>query len=220
MVLFISLLKSLFMSVRDFITSKAFFKQIAIAVLIIVVFVFLMIQWLSYTTNHGQQIPVPDLKKMSVEKAGEQLESLNLEYVVLDTVDFRADFPAYSIVQQDPKPGAAVKEKRKIYLKVNAGAYSAVVLPNLIQKTYRQVVPTLKSIGLEEGKKTYKPYLAKDIVLEVWQNGKKLNEGDKVKKASKIDLVLGDGKTGFDQSELDPRSYPQENDTDTGGGDE
>ena len=31
-----------------------------------------------------------------------------------------------------------------------------VAVPNLIEKTYRQAVPTLKSIGLEEGKITYK----------------------------------------------------------------
>lgn len=191
------------MTLREFLTSKAFFKQVAIALVIIILFVFLMTQWLSYTTNHGQQIPVPNLSKMSVEKAGEALEALDLEYVVLDTVDFRADFPPYTIVQQDPLPNVAVKQNRKVYIKVNAGSYSAVVLPDLIQKTYRQAIPTLKNIGLEEGKKTYKPYLAKDVVLEMWQNGKKLKAGDKVQKASKIDLVLGDGKTGFDQSELD-----------------
>ncbi|OYQ31988.1 PASTA domain-containing protein [Flavobacterium cyanobacteriorum] len=191
------------MSVREFLTSRVFFKHLAIAIGIIVVFVFLMIQWLSYTTNHGQEIPVPNLAKMSVEKAGEKLEELDLEYVVLDTVDFRPEFPPYSIVQQDPLPNVGVKQDRKIYIKVNAGTYSTVTLPDLIQKTYRQAVPTLQNIGLEEGKKTYRPYLAKDVVLEMWQNGKKLKAGDKVMKASKIDLVLGDGKEGFDQSELD-----------------
>jgi hypothetical protein len=30
-----------------------------------------------------------------------------------------------------------------------------------------------------------------------------LNPGDKVFKSSKIDLVLGDGKVGFDETELD-----------------
>jgi beta-lactam-binding protein with PASTA domain len=212
------------MTVRDFLTSKVFFKNLGIAILLIILFVFLMTQWLSYTTNHGQEIPVPNLAKMSVEKAGEKLEELDLEYVVLDTVDFRADFPPYSIVQQDPLPNVPVKENRKVYIKVNAGTYSTVTLPDLIQKTYRQAVPNLKSIGLEEGKKTYKPYLAKDVVLEMWQNGKKLKAGDKVMKASKIDLVLGDGKEGFDQSQLDTVSSGQDNnedvDTDTGGGDE
>jgi beta-lactam-binding protein with PASTA domain len=191
------------MSLRNFLTSKVFFKQVLIALGIIAVVVFIMMQWLSYTTNHGQEIPVPNLSKMSVEKAGETLEAIDLEYVVLDTVDFKADFPPYTIVEQDPLPNVTVKQNRKVYIKVNAGKYTSVVIPDIIQKTYRQAVPTLKSAGLEEGKKTYKPYLAKDVVLEIWQNGKKLKAGDKVQKASKIDLVLGDGKTGFEEEETD-----------------
>lgn len=191
------------MSLRNFLTSKVFFKQVLIALGIIAVVIFIMMQWLSYTTNHDQEIPVPNLSKMSVEKAGETLEAIDLEYIVLDTVDFKADFPPYTIVEQDPLPNVTVKQNRKVYVKVNAGKYTSVVIPDIIQKTYRQAVPTLKSAGLEEGKKTYKPYLAKDVVLEIWQNGKKLKAGDKVQKASKIDLVLGDGKTGFEEEETD-----------------
>lgn len=198
------------MSLKNFLTSKVFFKQLGIAALVVVVVVFIMMQWLSYTTNHGEEIPVPNLGKMSVEKAGETLEELNLEYIILDTVDFRSEYPPYSIVEQDPLPKVGVKEGRKIYIKVNAGSYSAVKVPDLVQKTYRQAVPTLKAAGLEEGKKTYRPYLAKDIVLEMWQNGKKLKAGDKVQKASKIDLVLGDGKTGYQEEEQDE---PVENNT-------
>lgn len=41
------------------------------------------------------------------------------------------------------------------------------------------------------------------MVLEMYADGKKLKVGDKVKKASKIDLVLGDGKVGFEESETD-----------------
>lgn len=191
------------MSLKNFLTSKIFFKQLAIAAGIIIVVVFLMMQWLSYTTDHGEEIPVPDLRKMTVEKAGEALEEKDLEYIILDTVDFRSEYPAYTIVEQDPLPKVGVKDGRKVYIKINAGKYSSVMVPDLVQKTYRQAVPNLKSAGLEEGKKTYKPYLAKDIVLEMWQDGKKLKAGDKVQKASKIDLVLGDGKTGYVETERD-----------------
>lgn len=187
------------MSLKNFLTSKVFFKHLAIAIGIVVVVIFLVLQWLGFATNHDQKIPVPDLRKMKVEQAAEALENIDLEYVVLDTVDFRPEFPPYSIVEQDPLPNVNVKEDRKVYIKVNAGKFSTIALPDLIQKTYRAALPTLKANGLEEGKKTYKPYLAKDVVLEMWQNGKKLKAGDKVMKASKIDLVLGDGKTGYEE---------------------
>jgi eukaryotic-like serine/threonine-protein kinase len=96
-----------------------------------------------------------------------------------------------------------VKEGRKIYIKINAQTYTTVMLPDLIEKTYRQAVPTLKAVGLQEGTITYKPYLGKDMVLEMSLNGKRLKPGDKVLKSSKIDLVLGDGKVVFDDTVLD-----------------
>ena len=189
------------MSVKEFLKSKVFFKQVAIALGIIVVVVFLVLQWLSIATDHGNVIPVPDLHKLTVAKATETLENIELEAVVLDTVDFNPDFPPFTIVEQDPLPKVTVKEDRKIYVKVNSGGYSTIAVPDLIQKTYRQAVPTLQSVGLQEGTKTYVPYLAKDVVLEMKQKGKKLKVGDKVMKASKIDLVLGDGKTGYQEND-------------------
>ena len=189
------------MTLKEFLKSKIFFKQLAIAVVIVIVLAFIILQWLDFATNHGQKIPVPDLSKMTVEKAAETLEELDLEYVVLDTLDYKPGYPAYTIVQQDPLPKTNVKDGRKVYIKLNSGGYTAVTLPDLVQKTYIAVLPTIKSLGLEEGKKTYRPYLAKDVVLEVWQNGKRLKAGDKVQKASKLDFVLGDGKTGYEDTE-------------------
>lgn len=194
------------MTLKEFLKSKIFFKQLAIAVVILIALVFIILQWLNFSTNHGEKIPVPDLSKMTVEKAAETLEELDLEYVVLDTLDFKPGFPAYTIVQQDPLPNTNVKDGRKVYIKLNSAGYDNVTLPDLVQKTYRAVLPTIKSLGLEEGERTYKPYLAKDVVLEVWQNGKKLKAGDKIKKASKLDFVLGDGKVGYDDEENDSLS--------------
>jgi len=191
------------MSVRDFLTSKVFLKQIAIALVTIIIVIFALLQWLKFSTNHGQEIPVPDLRKMTVEKAEETLEMVDLTYVVLDTVDFRESFPPNTVVEQDPLPKATVKDGRKVYIKINAAEHSNVPMPNLIQKTLRAAIPTLKNAGFEEGKITYKPYLAKDVVLEMWVGGKKLKAGDKVKKSSKIDLVLGDGKTGYNENDLE-----------------
>jgi len=187
------------MSLRNYLTSKVFFTQLAIAFAIIFILGFLLLQWISFSTNHGQEITVPNLSKMSVEQAEEKLDNVDLDYVLLDTVDFDADYPKFSVVKQDPLAGAKVKEDRKIYLKINSSGYTSVRVPNLIEQTLRQAKPTLNAIGLELGKITYKPYLGKDMVLEMKQNGKQLKPGDKVLKASTIDLVLGDGKVGFDE---------------------
>ncbi len=187
------------MSLRKFLTSKVFFIQAAIALVIIVVLVFGIMKWLSYTTNHGEEITVPDLSKLSVELAEEKLDALDLEYVLLDTTEYQKDYPKFSVVKQDPIAGSKVKEGRKIYIKVNSDAYRDIVMPDLIEQTLRQAEPTLKALGLELGEKTYKPYLGKDMVLEMRYKGRKLKAGDKIPKASKIDLVLGDGKVGFEE---------------------
>ncbi len=191
------------MSLVNYLKSKDFFIQILIALSIVGVLGFLFMHWLTYITDHGQEITVPNLSKLSEQQVEEKLNDLNLEYVLLDSVDFKKEYPKHSVVDQDPIAGAKVKEGRKIYIKINSSGFSMVRIPDLIEKTYRQAVPTLKSLGLEEGSITYKPYLGKDMVLEMRLNGKKLNPGDKVFKSSKIDLVLGDGNVGFEETQTD-----------------
>lgn len=189
------------MTLREYLTSKVFFIQVLIAIAIMAGIMFIYSYWLDFTTNHGEEIPVPDLSRLTEEQAEEKLDELDLDYVVLDTVDFRKNYPKYTIVEQDPAAGFKVKRDRKIYLKINAGGFANVRIPDLIEKTYRQAAPTLKALGLEVGQITYEPYLGKDMVLEMKLNGKTLKPGDRVMKSSKIDLVLGDGKVSFEEQE-------------------
>ena len=198
---FISLLKlKLSMSLRSYLTSKVFFAQVLAAMAIFAGVAYLFFHWLTYTTRHGQEIAVPDLSKLSVEQAEEKLSAIDLDYIILDTVDFKPEYPKLTIVEQEPKAGSKVKEGRKIYIKINASTYTMVTVPDLIEKTYRQAVPTLEAVGLQEGNIIYKPYLGKDMVLEIRMNGKIVKAGDKVLKSSKIDLVLGDGKITFEET--------------------
>ncbi len=164
-------------------------------VVIILALSFGIMKWLNVITNHGEELTVPDLRKLTLSKVSEKLEGIELEYVLTDSVDYRSDFPPLSVVKQDPMPGEKVKKNRKIYIKINSSTFGNVKLPELIQVSYRQAIPTLKAVGLEVGQISYIPNIGKDMVLEVKQNGRILKAGDKVKKASKIDLVLGDGGT-------------------------
>lgn len=191
------------MSLRKYLSSRVFFIQMAIALSIVLVLGYLFMHWLTFTTDHGNEITVPNLSKLNEEQVEERLDDLDLDYVLLDSVDFNPAYPKHTVVEQDPLAGAKVKKNRKIYIKINSSGFTLVRMPNLVEKTYRQAVPTLKALGLQEGEVTYKPYLGKDMVLEMRCNGKKLNPGDKIFKSSKIDLVLGDGKVGFEETQLD-----------------
>jgi len=197
------------MTFREFIKTKTFFLQVFYALCILLGIVLGFMYWLDFTTNHGEEIAVPDLAKLTTDQAAEKLDELDLDYVVLDTVDFRKDFPKYSVVEQDPTAGSKVKKDRKIYIKLNSAGFKSVKMPDLIEKTLRQAEPSLKAVGLEIGKLEYVPYLGKDMVLKMKLDGKELKPGDKVMKSSKIDLVLGDGKVGFDDSEIEKMTNDQ-----------
>jgi beta-lactam-binding protein with PASTA domain len=165
---------------------------------------------LTFTTDHGHEIAVPDLRKLTEEQVEDKLDDLDLDYVLLDSVDYRSDYPKFSVVEQDPMPGTKVKVGRKVYIKINSSGFSSVRIPDLIEKTYREAVPTLKALGLEEGTITYVPNLGKDMVLEMRYKGRNLKVGDRVLKASKIDLVLGDGKESYQEEPVDSTAVPTE----------
>jgi beta-lactam-binding protein with PASTA domain len=191
------------MSLRKFLTSSTFFKNLFFALVIVILFLAAFVKFLDFSTNHSQEIKVPNLSKMKLEIAEEKLDEEGLEVFLLDTVEFRPEFPPYSIVEQDPIAGSKVKDGRKIYVKLNAGGYAMVTFPDLKNKTFRQATNALRALGLVEGKLKYVPDLAKDIVLEVSYNGRPVKAGDKLMKNSKIDFVLGDGKDMFTDEDLD-----------------
>jgi len=197
------------MSLRKYLTSRAFFGQLVAAFIILAVLSYLFIHWLTFTTDHGHEIIVPNLAKLTEQQVEDKLDELDLDYVLLDSVDYNSDYPKFTVVEQDPLPGAKVKVGRKVYIKINASGFSSVKIPDLIDKTYREAVPTLKALGLEEGTITYIPNLGKDMVLEMRFKGRNLKVGDRVLKASKIDLVLGDGKESYVE-EVDSLAVPKD----------
>ncbi|MFY8180682.1 MAG: PASTA domain-containing protein [Flavobacterium sp.] len=191
------------MSLRKYLTSRVFFAQGLAALAIIAVLAYLFFHWITFITNHGEEITVPNLAKLNPEQVEEKLDELDLDYQIIDTVDYQPQFPKLTVVQQEPTAGSKVKGGRTIYIKLNASTFKMVAVPDLIEKTYRQAVPTLKALGLQVGTIRYIPYIGKDMVREMWINGVKIEPGKKVYKATKIDLVLGDGKVVFDETEID-----------------
>ena len=191
------------MSLGKYLISRVFLAQLLSAIAILGVVTYLFFHWITFVTHHGDEITVPNLAKLTPQQVEDKLDALDLTYQIIDTVDYKPDFPKLTIVQQEPTAGSKVKGGRIIYIKLNAATFKMVAIPDLVDKTYRQAVPTLKAVGLVEGEITYVPYLGKDMVLKMMLNGKEVKEGTKVLKATKIDLVLGDGKVVFDESETD-----------------
>jgi beta-lactam-binding protein with PASTA domain len=181
------------MSLIKFLTSKTFFKQVLLAVVALVVLCFILLKWLNITTNHGEFETVPNLTGKSIDVAKIELEQNHLVMEIQDSANFNPKYPKFSIIEQDPIPGAKVKEDRKIYLTLNPSGYRKIPVPDLKERTLRQAKPTLEAIGFNVGKLTYVDNIGKDMVLKMMFEGKEIKPGDMLPKTSKIDLVLGNG---------------------------
>ena len=173
----------------NFLRSRVFLVQLGLALLAMVVLVFAMLQWLERSTNHGEFVEVPDLSKMSVMDMRGVIEEVNLRYEVLDS----ANYPRFSIIEQDPPAGNKVKEKRKIYVTVNPSGYKAVTVPKIIQVTQRNATSMLRAVGLDVQRVTYIDELGKDMVYYIKHKGKNISPGEKLPKTSKIELICGNG---------------------------
>ncbi len=183
------------MSILQFLKSKSFFKQIAIAIVGLVIIIFGLKFWLNITTNHDQKIQVPDLHKLTITDAERTLKELDLDFKVIDSASYNPNYPKKSVIEQSPEAGDFVKEKRKIYLTLNPSKYRDVSVPNLNGRTKRQAISQLKAIGFIVGTKyTFVKDIGKDVVRGLRHKGKILHENDKLPKNSIIELVLGDGK--------------------------
>lgn len=204
------------MTFFKYLFTKAFLKQLLLAILALIVLTFLMLWWLRSTTNHNQKIEVPNLAKLSLDKVEEQLNELELRYEILDSANYNPEYPKYSVIEQIPKAGKFVKEDRKIYLTLNPSGYRKIAVPPVIGKTGRQAEPTLLAMGFKIGKVSTRPHIS-DQVLEMRYNGEKLVPGTEIPKTSVIDLIVGDGSLNRVQNETD-ESGNDSSETDGDGG--
>lgn len=196
------------MTFLKFLSSKIFLRQLLLAVVALIVLSFLILWWLRVTTNHNQKIEVPDLARMALDDVEETLEALELRYEILDSANYNPEFPKYSVIEQLPRAGSFVKEDRKLYLTLNPSGYRKVIVPEVVGRTRRQAEPTLLAMGFTIGKVSYRPYIAKDEVLELRHKGTVIEPGETLQKTSVIDLILGDGsgslRIGEDEEAEDP----------------
>lgn len=181
------------MSIIQFLKSKVFLKQLGLALLTIIVLSFLTLQWLKFSTNHGEFVEVPELTGKSLDVVEMEIKDKDLQMVVQDSANYNPDYPKYSVIEQSPEAGSLVKENRKIYLILNPSGYRKIGVPNIIRRTFRQAKPTLEALGFQVGNITYANDIGKDEVLELKYKGETITPGTLLEKTSRIDLVLGNG---------------------------
>ncbi|MDG5492713.1 PASTA domain-containing protein [Psychroserpens sp. SPM9] len=184
------------MSLIQFLKSKTFFKHLGLAIITLCVILFITMQWLKSTTNHGEFVEVPDLKGKTLETVQIELEDNDLAMEIQDSANYNPKYPKFSVIEQYPTAGTQVKENRKIYLTLNPSGYRKVAVPNIVRRTFRQAKPTLETLGFEVGKITYVDDIGKEEVIAIKYKGETIKAGELLPLTSKIDVVLGNGKRG------------------------
>ncbi|MDX5348368.1 MAG: PASTA domain-containing protein, partial [Hymenobacteraceae bacterium] len=168
-------------------------KHIAIMLILVALMLFAFFYWyLPTTTHHGQTISVPNIVGMQVDQMEDFLDDKDLRYYINDS-SYNPGIKPFTVLTQEPKPGAKVKENRKIYISINMKNPPIIKMPKLIDGSVKNAQMILKSYGLEVGKVEYVPNLAQNAVLKQLVDGKEIKPGDPVAKGSKVDLVVGDG---------------------------
>ena len=151
--------------------------------------------YLPNTTNHGDDIIVPNLTGFNIGQIDTLLRPFQLRYEVGDS-SYSADHPPLTVLQQFPKPGHRVKENRKIYVSINRRSPPTLPVPNLLENgggSLANARAVLKSNELLPGRIIYQHSPFRDLIIEMRMNGKVIAPGSRVSKGSVIDLVVGDG---------------------------
>jgi len=181
------------MSIRKFLTSRVFFRHLALAIGISLAAIFLVLLSLKLYTRHGESIPVPDLTGLTEPEFSKMLDRLHLRYVITDST-YVEEMTAGGVVDQVPDAGHRVKRNRTLFLTINAIAPEQVAIPPLTDISLRQSLAQIESAGLVPGNITYKPSEFRNLVLEASIGGRQVITGEMVAKGTRVDLVVGSGE--------------------------
>ncbi|WP_285269888.1 PASTA domain-containing protein [Kaistella rhinocerotis] len=154
--------------------------------------VWLTFRWLELHTNHGKEIPVPNVMNKSVHDAIRILDDSGLDYEV-DSFKFDPKFRPFQVLQIYPAPGSRVKDGRTIILKVNPRTWAQVSVPDILDRYKGLAFRQLEQVGLKVGDTIYEPSIQRDAILRMTYNGTALKPGTLLPRFSTIGVVIGAG---------------------------
>ncbi len=161
-------------------------------VVIATILVLLTFRWIKSYTLHGQYIAVPDITGMYEEEAAKALAAAGLKYEVSD-YKYDNQLVEGGVIEQKPRPGAYVKEGRKIYLTLNSGKEPVKAVPDLADNSsLRAAESQLLAAGF---KLTETEYIDGDLdwVYEIRYKGNEIKAGTEIPVGSVLTIVAGNG---------------------------
>ena len=97
-----------------------------------------------FVVDDVESVTVPDVQKMDVREIGSFLSERDLNYEVSDCT-FVTTLPPLAVISQYPKPGAKVKEGRKIYVTVVMQTVPVIKMPKVTDMSHKSAEMLLKS---------------------------------------------------------------------------
>ncbi len=180
------------MSVKEFIRSRIFWKQLGLAMVIGVAIILVLIIWLNIYTRHGQSRSTPEVRGQTIMEAEHVAVKNRMKLQIIDSV-YTTMVPRGCVAEQTPLPGHRVKKGRTIQATINAFNPEMVAVPDLVGLPRRQALSIIETAGLQVGQLNYVPDLTVDFVLKQTIHGREVAPGDSVQKGMVVDLVLGRG---------------------------
>ncbi len=155
-------------------------------------------RYLNVFTNHGEQVPVPNLLGLSAVDAKLKLEDLGLSYEILDSI-YDPNEPNGIVKEQMLKPTSLskvhVKSNRVIGLRLSKKR-ELTEMPDLLYDEVEFAKGRLESRGFTFTIE-YEPTTEADgSVLEQKHDGLKIVAGSRIPKGSAITLVVGRNEVG------------------------
>ena len=168
--------------------SKIFDRYVVInlsAMLVVIILLCVGVGFgLDLYTHHGEDITVPNLKGMDIDKAERQINQMGLSIVVSDS-GYNKSLPADCILLQTPGEGQKVKEGHVIYVTVNS--------PDIVDNSsVREAEARLTAMGFR-----LNPHKMvdgeKDWVYGVLCHGRQVANGDRISIDNPLTLMVGKG---------------------------
>jgi len=174
-----------------FLKDKWFYISLIIMVLVVIAVFEFTFTRLDKFTRHGKEFLVPDMVGMNYDDA-EELYKDEFTFILLDSIYVKG-FPEGAVYQQNPAPGAKVKNGRNIYIIRTSIAPEVVAMPNLRNLSLRQAMVSLNIAGLKVDKLEFVDYFARNAIVEQKIKDEVIEPREDVVKGSAITLVVGLG---------------------------
>jgi beta-lactam-binding protein with PASTA domain len=178
------------MSLKKFLTTKLFLKNLGLALLLVVVLLGITMFFLARYTNRGDIMTTPNLTGLNINEVNQLADQKNILIEVRDSV-YRKDIKAGTVLMQNPLAGHKIKPGRIISLTVAAALPEKVEVPKLTDVSLRQARVLLESKGFALGLVEYRPSEFDGLVLDQKHGGQSVPPGTKLDNGSTIDLVVG-----------------------------